>query len=85
MQVRFTVEADGYPPYSDALYFTPAEYAALSPEALEELKQERWQAWRSSVDSPPEEPPAPELAAVDSVERARAVLTEALAKLDTQE
>lgn len=52
--VRFTVN-EGDHSYSDALYFTPAEYAALEPGHLEAMQQQRFAAWKQVVTAPPRE------------------------------
>lgn len=45
----------------DALYFTPAEYASLTPAELENRKQQRFATWQariaaaSMIDEPAEE------------------------------
>lgn len=49
IQVKFSWEIDGYR-YNDALYFTPEQYAALTPEKLDSLKQERLQNWANAVN-----------------------------------
>jgi hypothetical protein len=44
--------------YNSALYFTPAEYAALTQEQIDAMKQARVSAWVEAVKNPPvvEEP-----------------------------
>lgn len=54
VQIRFTV-TDGDHTYSDALYFTPAEYAAKTPEEIEAMKLERFERWKAVVTAPPRE------------------------------
>jgi hypothetical protein len=41
--------------YKDALYFTEEEYAALSPEQIESMKDERYNRWYAIITTPPEE------------------------------
>lgn len=50
IQVKFTWKA-GDMPYSDALYFTPEEYAKLTPEAIEKMKLERMTNWANMVNA----------------------------------
>ena len=53
VQVIFTFPADGnMPSYTDALYFTPDEYAALSPTDLDAQKQERYNNWLTVISQP---------------------------------
>ena len=61
IQVRFTV-TDGSDSFTDALYFSPAEYAALTEEQLEAMKQARFAAWKAVATAPPAPvvPPTPE-------------------------
>jgi hypothetical protein len=40
--------------YTDALHFTEEEYAALAPEAIEALKDQRYMAWYEMVSQPSE-------------------------------
>lgn len=46
--------------YCDALWFTEEEYAGVSSETLETMKQERYDNWLSILNAPPTEelPPA---------------------------
>lgn len=58
VQVRFTVEEEGYPTFSDALYVPLDEYDDLVASGeIERMKRERWEAWASEVfpeaDTPP--------------------------------
>lgn len=62
VQVRFTV-VDGDHTYSDALYFTPAEFASLTPEQLMARKVERFQNWKAIVTAPPRVPTQEEIQA----------------------
>lgn len=50
--------------YKDALHFTEEEYAALTPEQIEAMKDERYQNWYAIVTNPAQEsdlPPEPEV------------------------
>jgi len=38
--------------YNDALYFTEEEYASMSPEDIEKIKDERYQRWYDIVTNP---------------------------------
>lgn len=40
--------------YRDALHFTEEEYAALTPEAIEAMKDQRYTAWYEMVSQPSE-------------------------------
>jgi hypothetical protein len=42
--------------FRDALWFTQAEYDALTPENILTLQQERFDNWEALVNSPPTEP-----------------------------
>ena len=41
--------------FRDALWFTQAEYAALTPENILTLQQERFDNWEAIVNAPPTE------------------------------
>jgi len=41
--------------FRDALWFTQAEYDALTPENILTLQQERFDNWEALVNSPPTE------------------------------
>lgn len=45
-------------PYQDAFYFTQEEYATLTPERLQAMKDERVANWVSAIENPIE--PTPE-------------------------
>lgn len=38
--------------FRDAIWMSQSEYAAISPEALETIKQERYQNWLAIVTAP---------------------------------
>lgn len=59
IQYRFTVEAEGYPDFTDAIYFTIEEFNEMSDADLEALKAERWENWATIFDNPPVEVDAP--------------------------
>lgn len=42
-----------YGAYSDTLWFTEEEYAALSEEQIEEMKQQRVANWINLIENPP--------------------------------
>ena len=42
--------------FRDALWFTQAEYDALTPENILTLQQERFDNWEAIVNAPPTEP-----------------------------
>ena len=42
--------------FRDALWFTQAEYDALTPENILTLQQERFDNWEALVNSPPTDP-----------------------------
>ncbi len=42
--------------FRDALWFSQAEYDALTPENILTLEQERFDNWEALVNSPPTEP-----------------------------
>jgi len=50
VQVKFTWKA-GDMSYSDALYFSPEEYAKLTTEDIEKLKMERMKNWAETVNA----------------------------------
>ena len=60
--IRFTVREDDHE-YSDALYFTPAEYAALTEADIEAMQRQRFDNWLAIVTAPPREPTDEEKAA----------------------
>jgi hypothetical protein len=86
IQVRFTVK-DGDREFSDALYFTAAERAAIAAEDLEALKTQRFEAWKAIVEAPPAiaVPPTEEqvLADIVALEEQRATLDAELAAKNT--
>lgn len=49
--VKFVIDTP-HGPYSDALIFTPAEFAALKPADIERLKQQRVDGWLVALDQP---------------------------------
>ena len=53
--IRFTV-TDGDHNYSDALYFTPAEYALETPETIAAKQKARFDNWLAIVTAPRPEP-----------------------------
>lgn len=50
IQIKFSWEAGGIK-YNDALYFTQEEYAKLTPEAIEEMKTERFENWVNTINT----------------------------------
>ena len=54
IQVRFTING-----YSDALYFSLAEWESITPEDLEVQKQARYQGWLNVLNAPPAPEPEP--------------------------
>lgn len=52
IQVRFTVTDQGQT-FTDALYFTSEEYAALTERELAEMQRARFDAWLALVQAPP--------------------------------
>jgi hypothetical protein len=62
VQIRFTVR-EGDHEYTDALYFTPEEFAALTEEQLEAMKVRRFENWKAIVTTPRPEPTEEEKAA----------------------
>lgn len=48
VEVRFTI-SEGDFTYSDALYFSPEEYAQLSGAMLQSLQRARFDSWKSSI------------------------------------
>lgn len=50
IQIKFFWEVDGTK-YNDALYFTPEEYAKLTPEAIEKMKTARFENWVKIVNT----------------------------------
>lgn len=91
MDIRIQVPIEQTTPYGtfhDALYFTPAEYAALTEADIEALKQARVDAWVAAVSTPrkPAEPTAEDLAAdAARVRREFEVLAQKLATADSPE
>jgi len=53
IRIIFTRGTDPYR-YTDALHFTEEEYAALAPEAIEAMKDQRYTAWYEMVSQPSE-------------------------------
>lgn len=65
--IRFTV-TEGDHSYSDALYFTPEEYAAQTPDTIAAMQQARFNNWRAIVTAPPvEQTPEMLQAQIDSL------------------
>lgn len=81
VQVRFTV-TDGEHEYTDALYFTPEEHAALSPRDLAERQAARFDNWKAIVTAPPIELKPEEQAAQKAAQIT--MLTEQLASVQEQ-
>lgn len=52
IQVLFT-EDTPKGPYTDALYFTQAEYAATPRKTIDDAKAARVTAWKAIIDAPP--------------------------------
>lgn len=82
VQVRFTIDEEGYPSYTDALYVPLSQYEAMSDAELERLKTERHESWKAHLAAAADEP-AVQPQPVSSVEHARQILSDALAQLDT--
>ena len=57
VQVRFSKRTAQGVEFNDALYFTQEEYAALSPEQLEAMKQARFDNWQEIVITASNRPP----------------------------
>lgn len=51
--VVFYVKENQDSPYQGLLTFTPEEFAALKPDALEAQQQAQFQAWKIVRDTPP--------------------------------
>lgn len=49
VQVRFTVREEDGSEFTDALYLTVAQRAAIAPEALEEMKVDRYERWKAAL------------------------------------
>lgn len=58
IQVRFSRQTEDGVTFTDALYFTPADYEALTEGEIEALEDERFQRWQEVVSSPSPEPSA---------------------------
>lgn len=58
IQVRFRIDRDGLS-LSDALYFSQEEWASLTPEDVDALKEERYSAWISARTAAINEPGDP--------------------------
>lgn len=82
IQYKFTVEQEGYPAFTDAIYLPLDEYNAMSDEELEGRKQERFNNFKAMLDSPPEPVDESAQESVTSVEQARQILADALSRLD---
>ena len=48
VQVNFTAPSE-FGDYSDALYFSPEEFASLTEERLQEMEAERVSKWVSAI------------------------------------
>lgn len=73
VQVRFTV-VDGDDRFTDALFFTPADYAALKPADLQAQQLQRFNAWKAALIAPapiPSPQDLQELADALLIEKAR--------------
>lgn len=79
IQVPFTIDAtDDVPSFTDALYFTPEEYAALTPRKLETAKKARYTSWLAAIA--PQEPV--EVPREEQIEQLRAQVASMQAELD---
>lgn len=61
VKIPFTIMKDGLI-YSDALYFTPDEYAAMTQDQIDAIQQDRFDKWVSLINNPapdsaPDSPP----------------------------
>lgn len=68
IQIRFTMEEEGYPSFTDALYVSPDEWP-LSEAEIEARKQERFDNFKATIDAAQNAEPV-EPAPVDEAERA---------------
>lgn len=63
LQVEFTMEEEGYPPYRSALYF-PLEEWPVTQARINELKDQYFDEYKAAIDAaqnaPQEEPTPPE-------------------------
>lgn len=65
-QVQIIFEkADGDKTYKDALWFSQAEYDALTPEQISTMQQERFDNWLAIVNSLPTEEPIVETTPIE--------------------
>ena len=55
VQIIFERTSTNGIPFRDALWFTQAEYDALTPENILTLEKERFDTWEALVNSPPTE------------------------------
>lgn len=53
IQIQFTKEEDGYPPFTSALYF-PLEDWPVNQETIDGLKDQAFEAFKDVIDNPPE-------------------------------
>lgn len=54
IQHRFTFEENGVK-YTDAIVLPENEYRSLDAEQINTMKQDRFNAWKTKVNTPPEE------------------------------
>lgn len=85
IQHRFTIEEEGYPPFSDAINMPREEFEQLSEAQIEVIKQERFAAYKHRLDDPsvPAEPPIEEQidtiqAQIDALQEQKEILQEQL-------
>lgn len=77
IQIPFKKKTESGLEYNDALYFSQEEYAALTQEQIEEMKQTRFNNWLSVIQNPVIQPEPTEAQIIE--ERVK-VVKEALAK-----
>lgn len=84
VQIRFVVDKGGPDEFADALYFTPEQFVALTPEQLETAQIERVDNWKAmlaaAAAAPVKEVTEEEvLADIVTLEEQRAAIDEQLA------
>lgn len=83
IQVRFTIERDGLPPYQDALYVPIDKYQEmLASGEIERQQEERYANARAAADAPASAPEPVVVTQAEALAVARQALMDAAAVID---
>ncbi len=52
--VKFSISEEGYPDFKDALFIPYDDYLELSQDDIDDMKDERHDAWKLVIDGVPE-------------------------------